>query len=129
MHNVVKTRWCVLADRNALTSLSRLSKPKNTAYVMDIQPETSGLGRTSCLSYYLLSSSLPTTKHTVFLIAEVRYVCHLVVFQLWNVEDQQVWYCFVLLLLLLTMEILLVVLKAVNFPQILLPCLGLSRML
>lgn len=63
---------------------------------MDIQPEKLGLGRTSCPSYHLLSASLPTTKHTVFLIAEVKYVCHLVVLKLWNVEDQQVWYYFVL---------------------------------
>lgn len=62
---------------------------------MDIQREKLGLG-TSCLSYCLLSASLPTTKHTVFLIAKVKYVCHLVVLKLWNVEDQQVWYYFVL---------------------------------
>lgn len=96
MHNVIKTRLCILASRNALSSLRRVSKPKNTACVMDIQPEKLGLGRTSCLSYHLLSASLPTTKHTVFLIAKVKDVCHLVVRKLWNVEDQQVWCYFVL---------------------------------
>lgn len=97
MHNVIKTRLCVCTSRNALTSLRRVSKPKNTACVMDIQPEKLGLGRTSCLSYHLLSASLSTIKHTVFLIAKVKYVCHLVVLKLWNVEDQQVRYYFVLL--------------------------------
>lgn len=63
---------------------------------MDIQPEKLGLGRTSCLSSCLLSASLPTATHTVFLIAKVKYVCHLTVLKLWNVEDQQVWYYFVL---------------------------------
>ena len=96
MRNVIKSRLRVLANRSALASLSRASKPKNTACVVDIHPEKWGLGRTSCLSYHLLSASLPTTKQTVFLIAKVEYVCHLAVLKLWNVEDQQVWYCFVL---------------------------------
>lgn len=63
---------------------------------MDIQPEKLDLGRTSCLSSCLLSASLPGATHTVFLIAKVKYVCHLTVLELWNVEDQQVRYSFVL---------------------------------
>lgn len=74
MHNVMRPKWCVVANRNALTSLRRISKPKNTACVMGIQPEKLGLARTSCWSYLLLSASLPTTKQTVLLLAEVKHV-------------------------------------------------------
>lgn len=91
MHNVMRPKWCGVANRNALTSLRRVSKPKNTACVMDIQPEKLGLARTSCWSYLLLSASLPTTKQAVLLIAEVKHVGHLAVLKLWHVEDQQVW--------------------------------------
>lgn len=96
MQNVTKTRLCVLASRNALTYPRGASKHKTTACVMDIQPKELGLGRSACPSYRLLSASSPATKHTVFSIARVKYVCHLLVLKLWNVEDQQVWYWFVL---------------------------------
>lgn len=88
MNNVMR---CGVANRNALTSLRRVSKPKNTACVMDIQPEKLGLARTSCWSYLLLSASLPATKQAVLLLAEVKHVGHLAVLKLWHVEDQQVW--------------------------------------
>lgn len=91
MHNVMRARWCVLANRNALISLRRVSKPRNTARGMDIQPEKLGLARTSCWSYLLLSASLATTKQAVLLIAKVKHVGHLSVLELWHVEDQQVW--------------------------------------
>lgn len=35
-------------------------------------------------------------SYHVVLVKKVKYVCHLVVLKLWNVEDQQVWYDFVL---------------------------------
>lgn len=89
MHDV-RARWCVTANRNVLTSLRRVSKPKNTACVMDIQPEKLGLARTSCWSYLLLSASLAATKQAVLLVAEVKHVGHLAVLKLWHVEEQQV---------------------------------------
>lgn len=91
MHNVMRARWCLVANTNALTSLRRVSKPKNTACVMDIQPEKLGLARTSCWSYLLLSASLATTKQRVLLVAQGKHVGHLAVLKLWHVKDQQVW--------------------------------------
>lgn len=63
---------------------------------MDNQPEKLGLARASRPSSPLLPASLPATKQPAFLIARVQHVCHLVVLNLWDVEDQQVRYHFVL---------------------------------
>lgn len=82
------------SNRSALAS--REASKLTITCVMDIQPKKLCLGRTSYFSYHLLLASLPTTEQTVFLIAKVKYVCHLTVFKLWNVKDQQVWYYFVL---------------------------------
>lgn len=91
VHNVMRARWFVVANRNALTSLRRVCKPKNPACVMDIQPGKLGLARTSCWSCLLLSASLATTRQRVLLIAQGNHVGHLAVLNLWHVKDQQVW--------------------------------------
>lgn len=67
MHNVMRARWCPVANRNALTSLKRVSKPKNIVLCYGYPTWEVGLGKSFMLEFSFAVSTFSSSQADVAL--------------------------------------------------------------